>query len=411
MTTKLKKPIGREGMQAGRISGVSVCRSVAILLAMWSHVLVTFGARWDGTSYAWVRFTMQMAPVTFICLFGAMLEISYARKFREGKVEGAIQRMFVRAGQCYVLYAITILALLVAGKYSLGYTIRTIMLIGISPFTDILKFYIFALLSAPLLIIIRIKYGLWPLFIAFVVVQMAHPLVHIFYYTAAEGGKDYIGPVLGFLYGGSNAGVGAPSFIHGMALVCLGMVLGNASSAILGSDTHQRRVGLAWFGCIVAGSLAGSVFFWTDTVEVLHGIVTLKIRNDNHPFYYALGILATTAFLLICITLFDFFGLRFAERISFIGTVSLFTFCFGNVLLYLQPFGPPSPNNWGPALLFAALIPLQSWVFWRLTKVKDPAPASFAGVIQAIMRTANRYLDAVAAPAAKFTANRLTRHL
>lgn len=409
MNTRLKNPIGTEGKQVGRIRGVSVCRSVAILLAMWSHVLVTFGARWDGTSYAWVRFTMQMAPVTFICLFGAMLEISYARKFREGKVESAIQRMFVRAGQCYVLYAITISALFVAGTYSLGYTIRTILLIGISPFTDILKFYVFALLSAPLLITIRIKYGLWPLFLAFVAIQLAHPLVHILYYTAAEGGKDYIGPVLGFLYGGSNAGVGAPSFVHGMALVCLGMVLGNASSAILGSDARQRRVGWAWFFCILAGSLACSIFYWTNTIEVLRGIATLEVRNDNHPFYYALGILATTAFLLICLTLFDFFDLKFAERISFIGTVSLFTFCFGNVLLYLQPFGPPGPNRWGPTLLFAVLIPLQSWVFWRLTKVKDPQPASVAGVIQAIMRIANRYLDAAASPMARYTANRLAR--
>lgn len=392
-----------------RIKGVDICRSVAILLAMWSHVLVTFGAHWEGPSYAWVRFAMQMAPVAFICLFGAMLEISYARKFREGNVENAVCRMYVRAAQCYVLYAITVIALFIAGRYSVGYSLRTILMIGITPFTDILKFYALAIIIAPVLISIRLKWGLWPLVLAFIMIQMAHPLLEIVRYTSVEGKKDYIGPIIGFLYGGSNADVGAPSLIHGIALVCIGIVLGVATNAIFSAESQKRRAGWTWFAAIWAVSLVVSIFFWAETTDVLQKIVTLKIRNENHPFYYALGLFATTTFLLICIVLFDIIGFTFANKIRFIGTVSLFTFCFGNVLLYLQPFGPPAEDKWGPTLLYAAAIPIQSWIFLKLATVKNPQTFSVAGVVQSIMRIANKHLDSVTKPAAKYVASKVSR--
>ena len=389
--------------------GVDICRSVAILLAMWSHVLVTFGAQWDGPSYAWLRFVMQMAPVTFICLFGAMLEIAYVRKVRAGQVEAALGRMFERAAQCYILYVVSVLALLVAGQYSIGYSLRTILLIGITPFTDILKFYALALLVAPLLVVVRLRFGLWPMLVAFLAIQFCYPLLDLADYDAPASGKDYLGPIVGFLYGAGEAGVGAPSFLHGMALVCIGMVIGHAAGALMADDPRLRVEGFAWIILLAAAALVASMLFWTTTLDVLRGIVSLRIRNDNHPFYYALGLFATLLFLLVCILLFDFARLRFADGITFMGAASLFTFCFGNVLLYLQPFGPPGPDRWGPTILYALLIPFQTWVFVRLATVRNPPPRSAAYMVQAVMGFANRAIRRATGPLAAAVAPAVTR--
>lgn len=396
--------------EALRIHGIDICRSLAILLAMWSHVLVTFGARWEGDSYAWLRFVMQMAPVTFICLFGAMLEIAYATKFRRGRIDEAIRRMLLRSAQCYLLYVISVAALLVSGAYSAGYSLRTILLIGITPYTDILKFYALALLVAPLLVSMRLRYGLVPLLFIFVGVQLAHPVLEPISYHAAATGKDYVGPILGFLYGGSNAGVGAPSFVHGMALVCLGMILGDATNAIFSSDRQRARSGWAWIIGLLLLSIAVSAHFWTDSSQVLKGIVSLEIRNHNHPFYYALGLSFTVGVMILCILLFDIVRVPTSPGLTFIGTTSLFTFCFGNVLLYLQPFGEARPDHWGATLLFAAVIPLQSWLFWRLTRPGAVDTSRAARLLRTVMDKANAAIGQGARPLADRYAAWLAPH-
>lgn len=399
MTETTSQPADIPSKSAIRIKGIDICRSVAILLAMWSHVLVTFGTHWEGPSYLWLRFAMQMAPVTFICLFGSMLEVAYGRKFRSGQTEEAVARLLLRAGQCYILYCISVLSLIIVGRYTVGYGVRTMLLIGITPFTDVLKFYALALLVAPFLISLRIRAGLWPLFVAALAIQLAHPLLGTFEYHAPETGKDYLGPVLGFLYGGSDAGVGAPSFLHGMALVCIGMIIGSAVNDVFSSSRSEGTRGMSWLALILALSFSGSILFWNDTGEVLRGIASLTIRNDNHPFYYALGLTTTTSFLILCLFFFDRLGLTFADGIRFIGTTSLFTFSFGNVLLYMQPFGNPSGGyRWVPTILYAILIPLQSWIFFRLINTKRDDRGFASSTLKHVMDRANGWITTAVRP-------------
>lgn len=357
-----------------RIKGVDICRSFAIGLAMLSHVLVTFRIGLTGEGLIWIRFVMQMAPVVFIILFGSMLEIAYLPKFRQGEAEQAVKRLLLRSGQCYLLYALSVLALMAAGHYSVPYGVRTIMLLGVTPFTDILKFYALALLLAPAVIGMRWRFGLWPMVVGAFATQALYPLIAMIRLPVPEARKDYFGPPLGFLYGGSEADVGAPSLLHGMSLVLLGVVIGWCVSAFLQGDTRARRAALGWTLTIFLPALAVIIVCWTDTSQVLRGIVSLNIRNDNHPFYYALGTASTIAFLALCLLLFDVKQIGFADGIRFLGNTSLFTFCFGNVLLYLQPWGLMETRSVWLALVFSLLITAQSYVFaamFKKGKLKD----------------------------------------
>lgn len=385
-------------MPKSRIRGIDICRSVAILLAMWSHVFVTFGARWEGLSYSWVRFSMQMAPIVFICLFGSMLEIAYSKKFEQGRIREAVLRLMQRAGQCYVLYVLSVLALYVADRYSLGYAIRTMLLAGVTPFTDILKFYAIALFLAPALIWFRRRAGLGALLGCAMLVHLAHPLLAMISVTARPGSKHYLGPILGFLYGGSDAGVGAPSLLHGLSIVCVGIALGAAIDMLFSEDGAKRRRGAVIFAGVFGCSLAASLLMWTDTMDVLRGIVSLRIRNANEPFYYALGLAATISFLAACLLTFDRWQFRFLDWLRFIGTTSLFTFCFGNVLLYTTPMSLHPHEPWVPAVAYMVLIPVQSWVFWWLTSTAH-GKASILGLIVArTMERANELIGLLAKP-------------
>lgn len=403
----------RQGVQLSkdshRIKGIDICRSVAIGLAMVSHVVVTFSIGLTGDVLAWVRFAMQMAPATFILLFGSMLEVAYASKFRAGNAEKAITRLLVRSAQCYCLYFISIIPLLIFHDYSILYGIRTALLIGVTPFTDILKFYALALLFAPLMIVIRLKFGLIPMALGAAFIQALYPLIADFRMAVPAQGKDYIGPALAFLYGGSEADVGAPSLLHGLSLVSLGFLVGWCARAFFSDEARQRQKAAYVAFIILACSLCVSAIFWTDTQDVLRGIATLEIRNDNHPFYYALGVFCSVSFLLLCLFLFDVVKLNFADKVRFLGSTSLFTFCFGNVLLYAQPWGIGEYNSVGLFVVFSALIMLQSYLFSALFGDGFLAKWRVAALVRSIMKSFDDLVKALIgslpkAAAARFNA-------
>mgnify|MGYP001447117256 CR=1 FL=1 len=90
-----------------------------------------------------------MAPPIFIILFGTMLEIVYKTRFEQGRAVQATSRLLTRALQCYLLYVVTILSMLAAGHTTPGYALRCILMMGVTPYADILKFYTLALAFAP----------------------------------------------------------------------------------------------------------------------------------------------------------------------------------------------------------------------------------------------------------------------
>jgi hypothetical protein len=353
-------------IKSRRIRGIDICRSAAILAAMLSHTMIAFQLqRFTGIPSAGVRCIIQMAPPVFITLFGAMLEIAYRPRFVRGDAEGASRQLLNRAVQCYLLYVISLAALVLTGKYSLLFAIRSALLDGVSPFTDILKFYALALLIAPLLIKIRVRFGLLSLLIFAIAVHAAYPLIKHIPAVHAEYGKF----LLGFLYGSESAHVGGPSFLHGMTFVVCGMIIGYGIVGLFSKDARIRRSSAAWVGglFILAVGSTAALLSWAASGSTITGIANMQLRNENHPFWYSLGLTSVVIFVLFCVWVFDVLEHRWADGICFIGKASLFTFCFGNVLLYV--FSGHVENRHQSVELsafFFALIILQSWVFHYL---------------------------------------------
>lgn len=398
-----------EPRRSQRIIGIDVCRSIAILLAMLSHTLIEFRFfHFFGDAGAVMRFVIQMAPVTFICLFGAMLEIVYKPRLDGPRRASALRQLYIRALQCYLLYCLTIVSLMLFDDVSIGYALRCMLLLGASPYADILKFYALALLLAPALLTLRLRFGLVPLLALGLGIQFVWPLLQLIPEPPIVFGKDYLGMPLGFLYGGGQ-GVGGPSLLHGLSLVCIGMVLGHGVMRFLDPAPESRRHGLLILGLLFVPSVAASALMWNwaDPFATVLAIADMSLRNENHPIYFSLGLGFTVAAVLLCVLAVDVFQRSWGSRLQFMGKTSLFTFSFGNILLYAAPH--PHRGFAVAALMSAAFFALicgQSYLFMRLMMPAAPdAPPAWKAVterfqhfVQRLQQPISGAVDAVIKP-------------
>lgn len=395
-----------------RIIGIDICRSFAILLAMLSHAFVETQALTFLPKDVSIplRFLLQMAPPIFIILFGAMLEIVYKSRFEGGQIRQATQRLLTRALQCYLLYGVSILAMLAAGQITAGYAARCMLLMGVTPYADILKFYALALAFAPAFLMIRMRWGLAPLVVVSILVHAAYPLFAAVPAPPQIAGQDYLSPVIGFLSGMTTQEVGGPSVLHGMTFVVWGLVIGQAVGQVMSGQTREivrrGRLVLASMFCL-AVIVTLVRWHWYAPFETMTEIANLTLRNANLPIYFALGCCFTIASLALCLFLYDRKGVRFGHSVTFAGRTSLFTFSMGNVILYLAPdlnLGPL--HAWLYTGLLFGLICLQSYVFWKVQSPPAHRQASLAGrsLQTLIVSTSHAVSQIVSGPAAFYSA-------
>lgn len=358
-----------------RIIGLDICRSLAILTVMLSHSLTEAAVfshyAPDNGAINTVRMLIQIAPPVFIILFGSMLEIVYRPRIEAGEGRLVTARLLTRALQCYLLYLLTLLAMLAAGLNSVGYTLRCALLMGVTPYADILKFYTLALAFAPALLFLRIRIGLPVLLAISLAVHFAYPLIaHIALSGTSEIAR-YANPVVGFLIGGDQIYVGGPSVLHAMSFVVWGILIGRIV-AILAQEAVPRQQALNAIGALVlmlAASVVTMEAFWnlSAPLETVIHLADLSIRNHNEPIYFAFGLAGALLAIIACLVLYDANGFRLGRSFTFAGKTSLFTFSFGNALLYLAPRLSLSPRGaWLYALLLFLLICLQSYAFYAL---------------------------------------------
>ncbi|SCY73335.1 OpgC domain-containing protein [Rhizobium sp. NFACC06-2] len=343
-----------------RIIGIDLTRSIAIFFAMLSHVWVVTAMDqfWSGPSADFLRALMALATPTFILLFGTMLEIIYRPKFLQGEQGAVTARLVSRAVQCWLLYCLSVVVLyLVPDGYSLKFSIATMMLLGVTPFTDILKFYAVVLFLAPILLLLRTKTGLLPLLLAAVAVHLVHPALRempspIDFQMSMNAER-----VATFLFGIGDGKLGGPSVLHGLSLIIGGMAFGRliAGDRAACSETTSGIAKRASF-LLAASALAVPIGAFLSREGLLAELGDMSLRMDSDPLYFAAGFcgaVSLTSLAVLATQGLSDKGQKPLEKLVFFGRSSLFTFAFGNMILYAWR---DTPDTRGSAALQAVFI-------------------------------------------------------
>lgn len=387
-----------------RILGIDFARSLAIFFAMLAHVFVEAGAHQylspDISRVLGVVF--QLATPIFVLLFGTMLELAYYPKWQSGQQRQITARLIKRAIQCWILYAISIFSLVLVDEgYSLKFAVACILFMGNSPYTEILKFYAVALLVAPLLLWARARFGLVPLVILAVCVQAAWPLFNALPDVQHDLGFSLkFARVVKFFSGFGSPQLAGPSIIHGLGLVIFGQCIGwfIARSRVyqtipkpgqpgkpVGFSDNIPKAAIFFLILTVIGALIAPKW-------VLDGLADMSLRMNSHFIYFAAGTLSAVAVTMAFIWALDARpGTRSPiwYKLSFFGRTSMFTFAWGNILLYLIDYRPD--NAAGAFITAAALmatICLMSFAFDALMRNSQQA--------RSLLEMINRPLDLLA---------------
>ena len=371
MPTRTMKavPLGSDGARAkpSRIVGLDIARSIAILLAMASHVWVV-SRMGDFAGGPWVdvlKICMAAATPTFIVLFGTMLEIVYLPRFIAGNRKTIAVRLVSRAIQCWLLYALSIGVLfLIRDDYSAAFSIATVLMLGVTPFTDILKFYAVVLVLAPLLLWARYRLGLVALAAGAIAVHLAYPLLIALPTPTELGLREVLSRLWKFLVGLGEAQLGGPSVMRGITLVIAGMVLGRVLIAGTNGQMDLARLRNRTKLLLAGAGMSLAVLFAAFDRNTINALGTMSLRIAGHPLYFLFGmhfavVLTAAATLVTTSIKAD----RFWRNTAFFGRTSLFTFAFGNMLLYCVTV---EPENRAAALqllavLLVAIITLSVW--------------------------------------------------
>lgn len=380
-------PITPSADRQPRILGLDICRSAAILLTMFSHALAEGHAQdfyaFTDAGLIWLRLLLQVSPPIFIILFGSMLEIVYRPRIEAGQPLQTTARLLTRALQCYLLYVVTLLAMLAAGLSSPGFTLRCALFLGVTPYGDILKFFTLALAFAPAMIFLRNRLGFGVLIAASLAILIAHPLIAQIVVPQTASSAELVNPVIGFLIGGGSTFVGGPSVLHSLCFVIWGMLIGRAVIMLTrqGSSHQDILKAAGILAAMFAASALALLMFWdlNAPAETLQALSNLTFRNANLSIYFAFGLASTLVAVLLCLAISDGMGLRIGQSITFAGKTSLFTFSFGNALLYLAPVMALSlTGSWIYTFVLFFLVCLQSYTFqWLQTSRDNPVAARF----------------------------------
>lgn len=276
-----------------RYLGIDLARSVAIIFVIVGHALKASNMGEAGVAIQALRFFLGLSPPVFFCLFGCMLQLVYARKYAAGGSTGIIQRLLTRSLQCWILYVLSCAGYCFAAGLPVTYFVRCALLLGDTPFTDILKFYALLLLVSPLLVHVSVKRGLWPLIALVVAVQVSYPWIS---QLPPMQGFAGAGTLSAFLYGGKFIGHTGPSVIHGLGFVVFGMLMGRMWQARPGREFLLSGPGYMVRTAVCVLLVSTLAWIWLSGVNLTVPAERIMLRNTNHPLYLLFGMLGCDHF-------------------------------------------------------------------------------------------------------------------
>ena len=324
-------------LNLSRLHFIDFARTFAVVLALLAHSLNNTKVfdRMGADSLYIKQFTRTATPI-FVFMFGFIIEFVYATRARASGVASIQRRLRVRSFQCYFGYCLTSFCALLGGQQSLyKFAASLAFFFGSSRFGNILRVYAVIMLFTPLLVRLRLRYG-----VRFVVFCLASVLLS-FPFVIQLKGVDFgvFNNPLNVLFG-VGLGPQGPSVWHSMSFVLSGMLL--ASSLTGGAKTLRNA--FSRFYLIALGLVSICAVAWFPLVhdgpaEAWVKFADSTYRGSNMPGYYLIGIVTS----VFWITLFSLLiGTRELSRpVKFflpLGLSSLFSYTTGNVLLNLSGY-------------------------------------------------------------------------
>jgi hypothetical protein len=334
---------------------IDVARSWAVGLALFAHGVTTFGGLASlGSTSPFVQLLVRTATPTFVFMFGIMLELVYARRARDRGMREVSRRLLLRSAQCYVGYQLTVAAAVLGGWLTSAEGAEALLFLGKSRFGNILRFYSVAMLLAIPILHLRLRHGarvygllLVAIWLGSIALRFADPI---------DAGS--LSAPIGILFGVGEMRVG-PSVWHGMTFALSGMLIGTGLEGFQRPEFRLRdfyrysAVVSAVCLAIVAGLVATSSLF-----DVAKSFAYFTYRAQNHIGYYAIGLIASTATLvLLSVAIPLRRPLPAWTRVPLaLGRSSLLSFTAGNVVLNLVPAGVIEAGSSQPVIASLTVI-------------------------------------------------------
>ncbi len=346
-----------------RLSFIDVARSLAIVLALFSHAMATFGGlsalgRHSGLASLAIRFATPM----FVFMFGIMLELVYARRARLNGIPTVARKLVLRSAQCYLGYQVTVLAGMTGGHLAPDAAARALLFLDNARFGNILRFYSIALLLAVPLIAIRLRVGPRVYVALLGCIWLLDGPARDLERLLPESGARLAGILVG-----SGVPIG-PSVWHGMTFVLAGMLIGTSLSGWRSPAFCLRRFDLACAAVFGASALVvGWLIMGSSPLHVLKSFANFTYRVQNHAGYYAMGLMGC---IMILVALSRVIPLDreladWTEVPLSLGTSSLTSYTVGNVLLNLLPRPVVEAGTTRPILASAVVLLLVMWLVAR----------------------------------------------
>ncbi|MBN2433608.1 MAG: OpgC domain-containing protein [Acidobacteria bacterium] len=326
-----------------RLGFIDVSRTWAIILALTAHLFNAAGVftQLDSGSI-YIRSFTRMATPLFVFMFGFMFEYVYVPRMATLGYGAVRKRLLTRAFQCYVAYAATSISAVLGGYKNLEHFTQSLLFLGNSRFGNILRAYSVMLLLGPLLIRLRIRFG-----IRFVYVLLGLLMVS---YTGLDAMQlvDFgvFNRPLNILLGIGPL-PGGPSIWGALSFYAAGMIV--ASSLHGPEGSAQVKVGRFYrvsLGLLAIVAVGHWILVDEGAVAAWRAFTGPVYRATNDPGYYTIGIMGSVVMIL-------FFHLIFSRvttppAIGFflpLGVSSLMAYTLGNIVLnlggrYLGLLGP-----------------------------------------------------------------------
>ena len=338
-----------------RLNFVDVARAYAIALVLFSHAMLdTGGEKWTAAHgfEEILQVVVRSGTPLFIFMFGMMLEIAYTRVARRDGFGAVRARLFKRSWQCYLGYALTAMAGVIGGYQTISQGSKTLLFLGGTHYSNVLRVYVILLLVAPLIVRLRLRFGVQSL----VAIIGCVWLLDIVLLNRLDNTPfGYLTRWVGIFVGGGKARQG-PSVVHGLTFALAGMI-------VAGGLDQWKKNGLSRFYSYAVIMLVVSLLVLVPLVATM-GLTEVaksfadfgKFRSHNHYGYYALGLALCIVTLLALAAVVPRCPLRPWTRVPLqFGQASLSSFAGGNALLALFPPGTLKTYFAGGAAVVASV--------------------------------------------------------